>query len=50
VFLEVTDYLRAFDAVTCVSCGHTSFFVADLADLPRGKRVVAPPDAGGPYR
>jgi hypothetical protein len=48
VFLEITDYGRRFDAVTCKTCGHTSFFTKTPSDeLPGRQVVVAKP---GPYR
>ncbi len=48
-FLEITDYGRAFDAITCTGCGHTAFFVDKLEEIPTGRRVQVPP-GGGPYR
>jgi hypothetical protein len=49
ILVEVTEYARAFDAITCTTCGHTSFFTVERADLPRAWRVRLPED-GGPYR
>jgi hypothetical protein len=46
VFLEITDYGRRFDAVTCKTCGHTSFFTKtpmdELSGRPVGVAKLAP--------
>jgi len=47
VWLEITDYGRRFDAITCKTCGHTAFFAAEP---PSGKTVRAEGDERGPYR
>jgi predicted nucleic-acid-binding Zn-ribbon protein len=48
VFLEITDYGRRFDAVTCKNCGHTSFFTKTPIDELSGRPVSAA--RGEPYR
>jgi hypothetical protein len=46
VFLEITDYGRPFDAITCTTCGHTAFFSLDFAGV-RGRPVRVESE---PYR
>jgi predicted nucleic-acid-binding Zn-ribbon protein len=48
VFLEITDYGRRFDAVTCKTCGHTSFFTKTPVDELSGRSVEV--DRPAPYR
>jgi predicted nucleic-acid-binding Zn-ribbon protein len=48
VFLEITDYGRAFTTVTCKTCGHTAFFTEDTKGLV-GKAVQVKGTAD-PYR
>ncbi len=46
--LEISDYGRRFDAVTCTTCGHTSFFTKTPIDDLKGRAVQAASPA--PYR
>jgi hypothetical protein len=48
VFLEITDYGRRFDAITCTACGHTSFFALTPRTDLTGKIVRVAQQA--PYR
>jgi predicted nucleic-acid-binding Zn-ribbon protein len=48
VFLEISDYSRRFDTVTCTSCGHTSFFTKTASGNLPGRPVQAP--GHPPYR
>ena len=42
LFLEISDYGRAFDAVTCTRCGHTAFFTRSAISSLSGTTVRVP--------
>jgi hypothetical protein len=47
-WLEITDYGRKFDAITCKGCGHTSFFTKTPLEELTGRKVRVAPQP--PYR
>jgi hypothetical protein len=49
VWLEITDYGRPFDAITCKTCGYTAFFALD-PPKEGGTDFRVAPETSGPYR